>query len=189
MKTFDEWKTIYHDTLAKLFDDPVFSEHLNTAEFELVYEQIDDRPSRGLLTSIMLQIDEDPLHYMRHIPNYYLYHGLYSEKRFTIPENIDSIGDEAFAMNEPLEEVDIKSHRLHTIGSRVFEGCLELKSVCLPGSVKVMGDEVFGTCPKLTEIVFQESMALFHQRFSGISAWRRHSSVKKVVCSDGIIQF
>ena len=189
MKTFAEWKTIYHDTLEKLFNDPIFTAHLNSAEFELVYGQIDDRPSRGIFSSIMMQMGVNPLQHMRHVPAYYLYHGLYGEKRFTIPENIDSIGDEAFALNETLEEVDIKPRRLHTIGSRAFAGCLELKSVCLPDSVKVMGDELFGTCPKLKEIVFEESMSLFHQRFSGISAWRRHSSVKEVVCTVGVIRF
>ena len=189
MSTFNELKELYRNELRIYFDDPIFEQLVNTRNFEKVYDSLSDRPEAGVFTRTMLEAGENPLKYLHYVPAFYLYPGLCTERTFTIPEQVEWIGESAFSYNENLESVVIASYKLHTIGFRAFEGCLRLQSFHLPVSVKKLCDEIFASCPCLKEIKYEGTVRQFNEKFNGVSAWRRHSFVKKVVCSDGNIIF
>jgi hypothetical protein len=53
--------------------------------------------------------------------------------------------------------------RLSTIGTSAFLGCSSLSSVCLPSSVRRMGNYVFAHCTSLSQVTFQP-----HSRLSDV---------------------
>ncbi len=65
-----------------------------------------------------------------------------------IPNNVTSIGENAFAYNTNLVSVTIPDGVM-SIGDRAFYGCCGLPSVTIPDSVANVGDYAFGFCTEL----------------------------------------
>ena len=93
----------------------------------------------------------------------------YDLKSVVIPDSTESIEPGAFYNCSSLESVMI-GEGLRTLGivkwsyrgdedSGAFEGCVNLKSITLPGSLKVIGSWTFERCEALTEILYQGSRA------------------------------
>lgn len=70
-----------------------------------------------------------------------------------IPDNVISIGRSAFEECINMEGVTIGSG-VTTIGTRAFYSCLAITSLTIPGSVTSIGTDAFWGCSKLTDIYF-----------------------------------
>ena len=74
----------------------------------------------------------------------------------TFPENIISIGGEAFA-STGLTNITIPNS-VTSIGSGVFAGCSNLTNITIPNSVTSIGSGVFSGCSNLTNITIPNSV-------------------------------
>ncbi len=72
---------------------------------------------------------------------------------FVIPENIKSIGTEAFFGCLKIKSVSIPEG-VTKIGKKAFDTCRMLASVTIPSTVTFIGDNAFNTCTKLSEVTF-----------------------------------
>jgi len=75
----------------------------------------------------------------------------------TIPNNVTSIGSEAFSNCSSLTSVNIPNS-LESLEIRVFCGCSSLKSVTIPNSVTKIRDAAFIHCSGLTSITIPNSV-------------------------------
>ena len=74
-------------------------------------------------------------------------------RSLTISENVVEIGTEAFRDCDALVELNFaKQSVLHTIGQAAFGGCLSLKSVEMPDTVKVLKNSAFVGCSALESV-------------------------------------
>jgi hypothetical protein len=78
-------------------------------------------------------------------------------KNTVIPENVESIGDDAFDGCRDLTSITIPNS-VTTIGRRAFYGCSGLTSINIPNSVKSIEYETFYACYSLTSIVIPSSV-------------------------------
>ena len=77
--------------------------------------------------------------------------------RYSIPNSVTSIGEEAFACCDGLTSVTIPNS-VTSIGSYAFAGCDGLTSVTIPNSVTSIGDEAFDGCTGLTSVTIPNSV-------------------------------
>ena len=80
-------------------------------------------------------------------------------KSITIPDNIETIEDNAFNNCIFLESIELPS-RMLSIGDSVFNGCSTLNHVGLPDKLDKMGSNVFDGCLELKEIKIPQNMDL-----------------------------
>lgn len=73
-------------------------------------------------------------------------------RKIVVQSGITGIGDYAFSNMRYLEEVEIQSKTLTTIGAHAFEGCDVMRKINLPDSVNDMGVYAFAKCTNLKEI-------------------------------------
>ena len=66
-----------------------------------------------------------------------------------MPDQITAVGEDAFRECSNLTSVTF-SNALTSIGERVFENCVRLKTIALPDTVKTLGSDVFHGCTALT---------------------------------------
>ena len=79
--------------------------------------------------------------------------------KYTIPQEVTTIGEKAFAFCADLTEIAIPPS-VKTIGDWAFYECAGLTEVDIPASVKTIGDWAFAGCRRLTEItVVPENVA------------------------------
>ncbi len=72
-----------------------------------------------------------------------------------IPISVQNIGDHAFRSCTNLVSITI-SDGVQTIGSFVFRDCTNLETVTIGKNVKVMGNYVFDNCTSLTSVNFED---------------------------------
>ena len=89
-------------------------------------------------------------------------------------DNIDSIGDYAFAHCSSLTSIDVSN--VTSIGSNAFDSCSSLTSIYLP-NVTSIGRNAFAHCSSLTSIHFAaknketiESLSGFSSKFGATKA-------------------
>jgi surface protein len=86
-----------------------------------------------------------------------------------IPEDVSSIGANAFRDNEGLTSITIPSS-VTTIGQGAFEQCSGLTSVEIPNSVTSIGSSAFYKCSGLTSVTISNSVtSIGSSAFSGCS--------------------
>ena len=74
-------------------------------------------------------------------------------RSITIGENVQSIGFESFRNCESLTEINFAEHSaLDTIGQAAFAGCVSLKEVTMPDTVRVLKNSAFVGCSSLTTV-------------------------------------
>jgi len=73
---------------------------------------------------------------------------------FTIPDSVNSIGENGFNGCRILTSVTIGTH-VASLGNEAFDGCFSLTTATIPASVASMGDYAFGGCTNLTSVYFQ----------------------------------
>jgi len=76
---------------------------------------------------------------------------------YTIPDNVNSIGDTAFHNCSRLASVTIPDS-VTTIGGGAFEGCSSLTSVTIPNSVTSIGGTAFYDCSRLASMTIPDSV-------------------------------
>lgn len=103
----------------------------------------------------------------------------------TIPDSVTSIGQLAFDDCSELKDIVIPD-RVTSIGDKTFKGCTGLTSVILPNSVTSIGVNVFFGCYRLSEIIFNGTIDEW-DNIDKRKGCLNLSSIKKIVCSDGII--
>lgn len=75
-----------------------------------------------------------------------------------IPSSVRTIGRGSFYGNSNLTNVKIARGGLTEILSEAFRGCVALKNIELPGTLKSIGSSAFESCEGLESIVFPESV-------------------------------
>ena len=76
---------------------------------------------------------------------------------YTIPGNVTSIGESAFASCELLTSVTIPNS-VTSIGDCAFQYCASLTSVTIPDSVTSIGEDAFYWCSSLTSVTIPDSV-------------------------------
>jgi hypothetical protein len=82
----------------------------------------------------------------------------YSLKSYVIPENITSIGENAFRTCLFLEEITLPNG-LTSIGNSAFQGCNSLSEITLPSGLLSLGSSAFRQCYNLEEITLPSGIA------------------------------
>lgn len=137
-------------------------ELIENGEFEVIYSDLDADFRYTLIgdfTEALIKAGIDPAKYMKEIPPHYL--GGTSLRSYTIPNNITAIGEYAFSGYNGLTEVVIPS-TVTSIGAYTFRYCHELRSIIYLGTV----DQWKGV--------------------KKLPGWKKDSSIKKIICADGI---
>lgn len=137
-------------------------ELIENGEFEVIYSDLDADFRYTLIgdfTEALIKAGIDPAKYMKEIPPHYL--GGTSLRSYTIPNNIAAIGEYAFSGYNGLTEVVIPS-TVTSIGAYTFRYCHELRSITYLGTVSQW------------------------KEVKKLPGWKKDSSIKKIICADGI---
>lgn len=103
----------------------------------------------------------------------------------SLPQDIDEIGDHAFAKDLSLKDAKIPAG-ITSLGAGAFANCHNLESVVIPKSVKNIGFNCFFDTPKLKTIAYLGSKENWKMIKRG-SNWLTHSGTVVVVTTDGPI--
>ncbi len=121
-------------------------------------------------------------------------------------QNVRKIEEGGFGMCAELEELVLPPSLLR-IGKRAFDGCLSLRVVRLPQALKIIEEGAFyrcenlteirinaalssiekfafADCEKLTNIIFEGSIAEWQAIEKG-AGWRRGVPAQKIICKEG----
>lgn len=107
-----------------------------------------------------------------------------------IPNSVTSIGEEVFQNCGKLTSVVIPDS-ITSISKSTFSYCSSLTSVVIPNSVTSIDEYAFSYCGKLEEITYKGTRKQAIQLGIGNKSrkkWRANSSIKKIICTDGIIE-
>ena len=102
-----------------------------------------------------------------------------------IPSNITGIGESAFE-SSTIHSCVISEGLTHIRGG-AFYRCEQLESITIPKTVEWLGDYVFDQCSSLKEIQYKGTIKQF-KNIDVDDLFLAGSSVKRIVCSDGIIK-
>lgn len=137
-------------------------EMIENEEFDVIYSDLDADFRYTLIgdfTEALIKAGIDPAKYMKEIPPHYL--GGTSLRSYTIPNNITAIGEYAFSGYNGLTGVVMPS-TVTSIGAYAFRYCSELESITY-----------LGTIDQWKEV-------------KKLPGWKKDSSIKKIICADGI---
>lgn len=107
-----------------------------------------------------------------------------------IPNSVISIGEEVFQNCGNLTSVVIPDS-ITSISKSTFSSCSSLTSVVIPNSVTSIDEYAFSYCGKLEEITYKGTRKQAIQLGIGNKSrkkWRANSSIKKIICSDGVVE-
>lgn len=133
----------------------------NTKEsWEKLYNKINYAPFWGKLTGEFTQaiLDakiNDPASIMAHIPENYLSNLTIQEYR--IPDNINTIGREAFANCASLTNLVIPDS-VTSIGKHAFAYCNSLTNVVIPNNITYFGEYAFVDCKRLMSVTINKGV-------------------------------
>ena len=181
-------------------------------QFEHLYAQCMERFKKyaalGALSDILIACDINPLqHVDKVVPGMFCGSDI---QEITIPNNIKSIGINAFASCNKLEDVTIHdgiSHidnsafmmcprlkyvtlpdNLVTISKMLFQSCESLETISIPNSVQFIGQQAFYNCRHLHDIIYNGTSAEWESIPKGVSwntaAGKDRNSVIQIQCDD-----
>ena len=177
------------EKLKSFLEDRSNRELLNNYNFKELYRKLLTQGMTpgiiGEFTSLMYEIDVDPLLYLDEVPNKFL---LYGEniKNVEIPTNITSIGGYAFYCWSSLTSITIPNS-VTSVAYSAFDGCSELKSVTIGNGVTSIGAMAFRGCNKLIDITYRGTINQW-DTIRKDELWKTDSSIKTIHCTDGDIK-
>ena len=98
----------------------------------------------------------------------------------TLPDGLQSIGDNAFSRCSALTAIDIPAS-VTSIGAGAFYDCTSLTAVTLPAGLQSIGDNAFRGCSALTSIDIPASVTSI-----GVNAFNGCTRLKDVTLPDGL---
>ena len=109
----------------------------------------------------------------------------YYLKAIILPDTLQKLGDYAFTYCRYLEKIEIPEGTL-TVGDLAFYQCNNLSSVNIPKTVTTIGFGAFCYCSKLNSINYRGTKAQWNSIEKNNLLY--NSYIKRVVCSDGVIE-
>lgn len=171
------WLLVVATLLALFVARPVKAEDnvYNGDGYSLKYIAIKNPPEGEEKRAIVIGLTDGTLDYTGHvnipskIENLPVRHiGVYDRmsnrvgfpkvSSIDIPSSVRTIGRGSFYGNSNLTNVKIARGGLTEILSEAFRGCVALKNIELPGTLKSIGTIAFDHCENLESIVFPESV-------------------------------
>lgn len=123
-------------------------------------------------------IYSNPVYYAKHI-----YDAQGNEiTDLVIPEDVTSVGDNAFARCEGLKSVTFHDNVTY-IGSTAFSSCTGLTTVALPKNMKKLEEYAFSRCSNLTSVTIPEGMediGFCAFNYSGLTSLTLPSTIRKM---------
>ena len=98
----------------------------------------------------------------------------------TIPDNVTSIGEQAFLGCKSLTSITIPDS-VTSIGDSAFAGCTSLTSVTIPDSITSIADSTFDCCTSLRSITIPDGVTRIGQ-----GAFNHCTSLTSVTISDSV---
>ena len=86
-----------------------------------------------------------------------------TDESFSIPAEVDTVGDEAFYGCTSLTSVTI-GNSVTSIGECAFSDCTSLTSVTIPDSITSIGEQAFRDCTSLTSVTIPDSVTSIGDR-------------------------
>ena len=142
----------------------------------------------GQFTQIMLFAGIDPTYKLQQIPDYYLFGS--DIESYNIHNQIISIGGKSFRKCSNLKFIHIPDS-VNKIDSVAFEQCENLYFVSIPNQIEYFGKALFWNCPKLESIEYRGTIDEAKEQIDKYKLNTKFtfgSQVKKLICSDGIIE-
>ena len=94
-----------------------------------------------------------------------------SEAKVVVDSDILTIADNAFAHNEHIESIEVKSLSLRTVGKEAFSGCKRLREAHFQAIKGGIGVSAFEGCPRLSSFVIPNgAMEIGSRAFCGCAA-------------------
>lgn len=200
------------EKLKSFLEDRSNRELLNNYNFKELYRKLLTQGTTpgiiGEFTSLMYEIDVDPLLYLDEVPNKFLLYGE-NVKNVEIPTNIISIGGYAFYGCKSLTNVTI-GNSVTSISYSAFYDCSSLTSITIPNSVTSISDWTFRDCSGLKNVIIGNGVTSIGKRaFRGCNKlidityrgtinqwdtirkneqWKTDSYIKTIHCTDGDIK-
>jgi hypothetical protein len=97
-----------------------------------------------------------------------------------LPASLETIRENAFIDCDYLASVTFAGENLSQIGINAFYGCLSLKEIALPASLKSLPGSCFANCVSLERITMEGVAEV------GVNAFHNCVSLKSVVAPSGV---
>ena len=177
-----------NEKIKKFIEENIEFIEQNTKEsWEEVYRDVSSKwYIVGKFTETLLEANIDPASTLGYIPDFYLIDS--SITKYEIPNNVTYIKTNAFRDCSNLTNIIIPNNVI-SIGNYAFLGCKKLNKVIISESVLFIADEAFRECKKLKEIQYIGTKDQFRNNLKMKDrGWLEYSAIKKVVCTDGVIE-
>lgn len=138
----------------------------------------------GEFTQIMLEAGIDPADVLGYIPVNYL--NRCNIQNYEIPHIVTDIGDYAFCYCSNLTDIEIPNSIIK-IGYCSFAYCRSLENVVIENNRINIDDYAFQYCDDLKEIIFKGTKEEAIKCGLMKKKWRRGSPIKRIICTDGVI--
>lgn len=111
----------------------------------------------------------------------------FAGEKYTIPDTVEKIGNNAFSGNQGLTEVIIPES-VNNIGLSAFRECQGLQRVTIPDSVTYLGANAFYNCPALAEAELSANLGQFNgnefERCPGLTIKSHERTWAKIYAMD-----
>ena len=156
--------TPYHNVYAMVTDAALYQDYNNLSlcdDFGFIPSKASEITEMPFSDETKLNVvDLDTFRYftgITNIPDSYFTNSKNLE-HIAIPDNVTSIGSNAFRGINNLTSVEFGESNLQSIGQYAFYSCDSLEEFNIPSSVTSIGDYAFNYCSSLREIVIPEGV-------------------------------
>ena len=101
-------------------------------------------------------------------------------KKYTIPDDVTSIGNYAFSNCSSLQNITIPEN-VTSIGDNAFYGCSSLQSITIPENVTSIGNYAFNSCSSLQSITIPNGVTSIES-----NTFRDCSSLQSIIIPNGV---